>query len=102
MRLFVIASTFCSIETIWKLNGTQASTIQSKPCSALERRYHSLNMELDLQIYLGSMSRDVHSCSHWLRPRNPPPPFPRIWAHTTRGAIGQTTSSCNPLVATEG
>ncbi len=25
------------------------------------------------------MSRDVHSCTHWLRPRNPPPPpSPRI------------------------
>jgi hypothetical protein len=22
------------------------------------------------------MSRDVHSCTHWLRPRNPPPPSP--------------------------
>jgi hypothetical protein len=24
------------------------------------------------QSFLGSMSRDVHSCTHWLRPRNPP------------------------------
>jgi hypothetical protein len=30
----------------------------------------------------------LHSCSHWLRPRNPTTP-PRIWAHKTRGAIGQ-------------
>jgi hypothetical protein len=22
------------------------------------------------------MSRDVHNCNHWLRPRNPPPPIP--------------------------
>jgi hypothetical protein len=22
----------------------------------------------------------VHSCTHWLRPRYPPPPSPRIWA----------------------
>ncbi len=29
-------------------------------------------MEIDL--HLGSVSRDVHSCTHWLRPRNPPPP----------------------------
>ncbi len=35
---------------------------------------HSLNMEVDLQSYWGSMSRDVHSCTHWLRPRNSPPP----------------------------
>jgi hypothetical protein len=36
---------------------------------------------------LGSMSRDVHSCSHWLRPfkaANPPPP--RILAHR-QGAL---------------
>ena len=48
---------------------------------------------------MGSMSRDVHSCSHWLRPHNPP--SPRIKAHKTRGAIGQlrlTTSPCKPLV----
>jgi hypothetical protein len=31
-------------------------------------------MEEDLQIYLGSMLRDVHSCTHWLRPRNSLPP----------------------------
>jgi hypothetical protein len=30
------------------------------------------------KVYLGSMSRDVHSCTHWLRTRkgcNPPPPL---------------------------
>ncbi len=32
-------------------------------------------MELDLQILFGL---HVHSCTHWLRPRTPPP---RIWAH---------------------
>jgi hypothetical protein len=36
------------------------------------------------KVYLGSMSRDVHSSSHWLGPCNPPPP--RIWAHV-RGAL---------------
>jgi hypothetical protein len=30
----------------------------------------------DLQSLFGL---HVHSCSHWVRPRNPPPP-PRIWA----------------------
>jgi hypothetical protein len=36
---------------------------------------HRLNMELDLQSSFGLyVSPDVHSCSHWLRPRNPPPP----------------------------
>ncbi len=29
----------------------------------------------------------MHSCTHWLRPRNspPPPPCPRIWAHIREG-----------------
>ncbi len=34
---------------------------------------HSLNVEVDLRSLLGSVSRDVHSCTHWLRPRNFPP-----------------------------
>jgi hypothetical protein len=36
--------------------------------------------ELDLKSLFGL---HVHSCTHWLRPRNPPPPpsAPRIWAH---------------------
>ncbi len=37
---------------------------------------HRLNMELDLQSLLGFMSRDVYSCTHWLRPGwdHPRPP----------------------------
>ncbi len=31
-------------------------------------------MELDFKVHLGSLTRDVHSTSHWLRPRNPSPP----------------------------
>ncbi len=42
--------------------------------SNLEGRYHRLIMEVDLQSYLDSMSRDMHSCTHRLRPRNPPSP----------------------------
>ncbi len=38
---------------------------------------HRLNMEFDLQSLFGL---HVHSCSHWLRPRNSPP-SPRFWAH---------------------
>jgi hypothetical protein len=37
---------------------------------------HRLNMELDLQSLFGL---HVQSCTHWLRPRNPP--APPIWAH---------------------
>ena len=35
------------------------------------RKNHRLNMELDLQSLFGL---HVHSCTLWLRPRNPPPP----------------------------
>jgi hypothetical protein len=44
-------------------------------------------MELDLQVYLGSMSRDVHSCTHWLRPNDPP--IPPDLDSIYEGAIGQ-------------
>jgi hypothetical protein len=37
---------------------------------------HWLNRELDLQCLFGL---HVHSCTHWLRPRNSP--SPRIWPH---------------------
>ncbi len=52
-------------------------------------------MQLDLQSLFGL---HVHSCTHWLRPRNPPPPpaFGLIY----EGAIGQprqTTSLYDPL-----
>jgi hypothetical protein len=41
---------------------------------------HRLNIELDFQSLFGL---HVHSCIHWMRPRNaPPPPHPPlIWAH---------------------
>jgi hypothetical protein len=42
----------------------------------------------------------VYSCTHWLRPRNSPPP--PAFGLTYEGAIGQpreTTSLCNPLPA---
>jgi hypothetical protein len=44
---------------------------------------HMLYMEVDLQSLFGL---HVHSRTHWLRPRNPPPPpFGLIF----EGAIGQ-------------
>ncbi len=38
---------------------------------------HRLNTVLSQisKVYMGSMSRDVHSCPHWLRPRELPPPL---------------------------
>ncbi len=35
--------------------------------------------DLQKKLIWAPCARDVHSCTHWLRPRNPPPP--RIWAH---------------------
>ncbi len=47
-------------------------------CLALRvRTNHMLNMELDLQSLFGL---HVHSCTHWLRPRNRDP-YPHIRAH---------------------
>ncbi len=43
----------------------------------LDKLTHWLKMELDLQSLFGLQ---VHSRTHWLSPRNPPP-SPRIWAH---------------------
>ena len=39
---------------------------------------HRLNMELDLHKFIWT---HVHSCTHWLRPRDPATP-PLIWAYT--------------------
>jgi hypothetical protein len=36
-----------------------------------DREYHRLNMMLDIQRLFGL---HVHNCTHWLRPRNIPPP----------------------------
>jgi hypothetical protein len=47
-----------------------------RTCSMISMPYR-LTMEVDLQSLLGSMSRDLHICTHWLRARNssPPPAF---------------------------
>jgi hypothetical protein len=44
---------------------------------------HRLNMKLDL---LSLFVLHVHSCTHWLRPRNPLPP---AFGLISEGAIGQ-------------
>ncbi len=57
---------------------------------------HRLNIELDLQNLFG---HNVYSCTHWLRPHNPPPSFLRIWAHI-RGRYWSAQiddSLCGPL-----
>ncbi len=65
-----------------------------------EDRYtHRLNMGLDLQSLYG---HHVHSCTHWLRPRNRNPP-PRIWAHIRiyEGAIGQPRKTLLLLMSSQ-
>jgi hypothetical protein len=43
-------------------------------CSTVIQQYakHRLNMDLDLQSLF---ELHAHSCTHWLRPRKPPPPL---------------------------
>jgi hypothetical protein len=40
------------------------------------------SIKYGVRVYFDSMSRDVHSCSHWLRPRSLPP------GSHMKGAIG--------------
>ncbi len=49
---------------------------------------HRLNMEVDLQSLFGLHVTwcALHSCTHWLRPRNSPP-SPRIWIRITRAFL---------------
>jgi hypothetical protein len=72
-----------------KFRGANGEVFVSLPL----RISHRFNMELDLQSLIGL---HVRSCTHWLRPRNPPPAF----GLTNEGAIGQprinATSLCEP------
>jgi hypothetical protein len=62
----------------------------------LEGQSHRLNRELYLQSLFGL---HVHSCTLWLRPRNPPP---RIWAQIRgRNGSATTTSLSDPLATTK-
>jgi hypothetical protein len=47
-----------------------------------EPYFHRLNMELDL------IWAPVYSCTHWLKPRNSPPPH--AFGLIYEGAIGQS------------
>ncbi len=63
-------------------------------CSIVERHKpkrlpHRLYMKLDLQSLFGLLLH-VHSCNHWLRPRNPPPPPSTAFGLKCEGAIGQS------------
>ncbi len=59
------------------IHGMFSNRALGEQCVQSATRRHRLNMEVDLQSLFGlhsSMSCDVHSCSHWLRPRNSLPP----------------------------
>jgi hypothetical protein len=49
------------------------------------------------KFYLGSMSRDVHSCSHWLRPRSLPPPLAFGLVYEGRYWSAKIDEISNPL-----
>jgi hypothetical protein len=73
---------FRDINKVRRNNHTINSTAEEKMQEQLQENKslffplnHMLNMEVDLQIlFAWVMSRDVHSCTHWLRPRLPPSP----------------------------
>jgi hypothetical protein len=56
-------------------------------------RQHRLNIELDIRSLFGLLY--TAACRHWLRPRNSPPPHPRIWAHI-RGCYWSMVSQDRP------
>jgi hypothetical protein len=70
--------------TVSVLNNKNRNPRFLEATAIAHRLNHRLNMELDLQSLFGL---HVHSCTHWLRPRNPlpPPAFGLIY----EGAIGQ-------------
>ncbi len=78
-------------------NRTQHPPPPSQPLTVCI--YHKSNKELDLQSYLGSMSRDVHRSTHWLRPCNsPPPPAFGLVYEDTIGSKDRRHLFCNLLV----
>ncbi len=66
----------------------------------MEAVNHRLNMELSPKFIWAPCAH----CTHQLRPRNPPPPYP-AFGLIYEGAIGQprqATSLCDPLLSTHG
>jgi len=61
-----------------KINAANVKVNKSTP--------YRLNMELDLQSLVWI---HVHSCTHWLRPRNLPPPSPLAFGLIYEGTSGQ-------------
>ncbi len=99
----VVISAYCYIflflmSCVFLLGGALLTGIAFRPQEVcVSSELFRLNMEVDLQgFFLGSMSRDVHSCIHWLRPRNSPPVPAFGLAVALRGRYW--ASLCNPLV----
>ncbi len=78
------------VEEIWRFTSTtrlSTAATWSTPPPTIQVN-HRLNMEVDLQSFFGSMSRDVHSCTHWLGAETPQlPPSPRVWTRITRALL---------------
>ncbi len=68
----------CRLEAVGGLFEVQQATVM--------RINHRLNMKLDLQSLFGL---HVHSCTHWLRSRNPPTPLSPHLVSYTRALLGQ-------------
>jgi hypothetical protein len=64
----------------------RATAYHTSPKS-INKPHHRLNMEVDLKVYLGSMSRDVHSCRYSLAATLQPPPILPHWDSYTRALL---------------
>jgi hypothetical protein len=67
----------------WDLNTVLTVRVAAVSHTKIQPSHHRLNMEFDLLSLFGP---HVHSCTHWLRPRNPPP---SAFELKYEGAIGQ-------------
>jgi hypothetical protein len=77
------------INCMGKIIAEPACDLQISPCDDRHTQpppAHRLNIELDLQSLFELY---VHSCTHWLRLRNSPPPPPHLGSYVYEGAIGQ-------------
>jgi hypothetical protein len=73
--------------------------LHAKKCRIYIPCHLRLNVELELKSLFGL---HVHSCTHWPRPRNPPPPHPHLGSYTRALLVSQDrrhlfVTPCLPL-----
>jgi hypothetical protein len=91
--LSISMSTVCCCPKCWNFSGNRVR-IGLRTGTLIPK-------EVISKVYLVSMSRDVQSRTHWLSPRNsPPPPYLDSYDEGTIGQQRKTTSLCNPLFNT--